>query len=166
MTTFFHGSYMEVDRPKTDAGRRNLDFGRGFYVTNLRSQAERWAVIVGGRYNDDDSGVVSMYEIDERALEQYRVLRFDTYDIKWLDFVVANRQGEDAAQGYDAVEGGVANDQVIDTVEDYEMGRITAEQALDQLRFKKPNHQLCIRTQEIIDLHMRFVTSYNVNEEE
>ena len=33
---------------------------------------------------------------------------------------------EDAAKGYDAVEGGVANDQVIDTVEDYEMGRITA----------------------------------------
>ena len=100
MSTLYHGSNLEVKTPRTDAGRRNLDF------------------------------------------------------------VVANRQGEDAAKGYDAVEGGVANDQVIDTVEDYEMGRITAEQALDQLRFKKPNHQLCIRNQEIIDKYLHFTRSY------
>ena len=93
------------------------------------------------------------------------MLQFPVYDISWLDFVVANRQGEDVAEGYDAVEGGVANDQVIDTVEDYEMGRITAEQALDQLRFKKPNHQLCIRNQEIIDKHLHFTGSYIIKDQ-
>lgn len=39
----FHGSYTKVDNPTVNAGRRNLDFGVGFYVTNLRSQAEKWA---------------------------------------------------------------------------------------------------------------------------
>ena len=128
MSTLYHGSSIEVKTPRTDAGRRNLDFGRGFYVTNLKLQAEKWAVVVGGRHNDED-------------------------------------EGEDAAEGYDAVEGGVANDQVIDTVEDYEMGRITAEQALDQLRFKKPNHQLCIRNQEIIDKHLHFTGSYIIKDQ-
>lgn len=62
---------------------------------------------------------------------------------------------------YDVIEGGVANDNVIDTVEDYENGRLTAEQALGQLRYKEVNHQLCIRNQEIIDKHLHFLNSYN-----
>lgn len=52
---------------------------------------------------------------------------------------------------YDIVEGGVANDNVIDTVEDYENSIIAAEQALGQLRYKRVNHQICILNQEIID---------------
>jgi len=38
---------------------------------------------------------------------------------------------------YDIVEGGVANDNVIDTVEDYENGIITAEQALGQCAIRR-----------------------------
>ena len=166
MITLYHGSYIEVTSPRANVGRRNLDFGRGFYVTTLKEQAEKWAIIIGGRHNDEDWGIVNEYEFDEDTLTQYKVLRFPTYDIQWLDFVVANRQGKEATQGYDAVEGGVANDQVIDTVEDYEMGRITAEQALDQLRFKKPNHQLCIRNQEILDKHLHYRRSYIIKDED
>ena len=164
--TLYHGSYTMVKTPLANAGRRNLDFGKGFYVTNLKSQAEKWALVVGGRRNDNDEGVVSVYEFDESVMASYNVLRFPDDDIEWLDFVIANRNGEDAAKGYDAVEGGVANDQVIDTIEDYEMGRITAEQALAQLRFKKPNHQLCIRNQEILDKHLHFRESYIIKDED
>lgn len=166
MSVLYHGSYTKVEAPRTDAGRKNLDFGRGFYLTNLQSQAEKWAVIIGGRHNDDDWGIVNEYEFDLDALAQYNVLRFPSYDMKWLEFVVNNRHGEDAAEGYDAIEGGVANDQVIDTIEDYENGRITAEQALDQLRFKKPNHQLCIRNQDILDKHLHFTQSYIIKDED
>lgn len=164
MSKLYHGSYVKVDLPSISLGRRNLDFGRGFYVTNLKIQAEKWAVIVGGRHNDDDWGIVNEYDFDEGILQSYNILSFPTYDMEWLNFVVRNRRGEDVAEGYDAIEGGVANDQVIDTIEDYENGRITAEQALDQLRFKKPNHQLCIRNQELIDLHLHFCNSYIVKD--
>lgn len=58
---------------------------------------------------------------------------------------------------YDIIEGGVANDQVIDTVEDYFAGRITAEQAIGQLKFAKPTHQMCIRTQDIVDRYLHFI---------
>ncbi|MGM9717332.1 MAG: DUF3990 domain-containing protein, partial [Prevotella sp.] len=57
------------------------------------------------------------------------------------------------------IEGGVANDRVIDTVEDYMIGRITAEQALGQLKYAKPNHQICILNQEIIDKYLKFIGS-------
>lgn len=65
---------------------------------------------------------------------------------------------------YDIVEGGVANDNVIDTVEDYENGIITAEQALGQLRYKKVNHQICILNQRIIDNYLTFLQSETVEE--
>lgn len=61
------------------------------------------------------------------------------------------------ASEFDAVEGGVANDNVIDTVEDYEKGVITAEQALGQLRYKEVNHQLCILNQTVIDKYLIFI---------
>lgn len=60
---------------------------------------------------------------------------------------------------YDLVEGGVANDNVIDTVEDYENGIITAEQALGQLRYKAVNHQICILNQEIVDKYLAYISS-------
>ena len=69
----------------------------------------------------------------------------------------SGRRGEEPWKGYDIIEGGVANDQVIDTVEDYYAGRITSEQALGQLRFAKPTHQMCIRRQTIIDRCLRFI---------
>lgn len=58
---------------------------------------------------------------------------------------------------YDVVEGGVANDNVIDTVEDYEKGIITAEQALGQLRYKSINHQICILSQTVIDNYLTYI---------
>ena len=60
----------------------------------------------------------------------------------------------------------MANDNVIDTVEDYEKGVITAEQALGQLQYKKVNHQLCILNQSVIDNYLLFVSSYALESEE
>ena len=67
---------------------------------------------------------------------------------------------------YDMVEGGVANDNVIDTVEDYENGIITAEQALGQLKYKAVNHQICILKQDIVDKYLSFVSSETLNAED
>ena len=138
MTTLYDGLYVSVPSPLTGVGRRELDFGPSFYVTNLHEQAERWARRVG---------VI-------RAADQ-----------QWLDFVVSSRRGEEPWREYDIIEGGVANDQVIDTVEDYYADRITAEQAIGQLRFAKPTHQMCIRRQDIVDLCLHFVGTETVAEE-
>ena len=73
--------------------------------------------------------------------------------------MIDSRKGGRRQLGYDVVEGGVANDNVIDAVEDYENGIITADQALGQLAYKKVNHQICIHSQTIIDECVQFVGS-------
>lgn len=94
----------------------------------------------------------------------FRVKVFDSYDLEWLEYVIDCRRGGDMQKQYDIVEGGVANDNVIDTIEDYENGIITTEQALGQLRYKRVNHQICILNQEIIDKYLTFNNSEIVPE--
>ena len=156
MRTLYHGSWTVVDRPQAALGRRNLDFGRGFYLSGLRSQAERWARLVTERKTRAGTPQLNVYRFDDDAARSCRWLRFEAYDLAWLDFVVACRAGKDVWKQYDIVEGGVANDNVIDTVEDYTMGIITAEQALGQLRYKAVNHQLCIIGQSTLERCLRF----------
>lgn len=161
----YHGSYIEVTKPLAQLGRRNLDFGNGFYTTRIKSQAQKWAVLVSSRKGRNFSSIIRVYDLNEELLESQNYVnkKFLNYDMEWLEFVVSCRQGKDETN-YDIVEGGVANDQVIDTVEDYENGRITAEQALDQLRYLKPNNQICIRNQQIINSCLRFVRSEVVSQ--
>ena len=35
----FHGTTLIVETPLVGVGRKNLDFGEGFYLTNIRQQA-------------------------------------------------------------------------------------------------------------------------------
>jgi len=158
MITVYQGSIIEVENPLVALGRPNLDFGQGFYVTNLREQAERWATRIATRRMEKP--MLNVYDFNVDAAKQnYRYLEFDSYDKAWLNFIVANRMGKMEWKDYDVVEGGVANDNVIDTVEDYIRGRMSAEAALVELSKHRPNNQFCILNQEIIDLHLHFVES-------
>lgn len=159
----FHGSYMEVRYPQTSKGRLNVDFGQGFYLTTLQQQAEKWSKVIAIRRGPSFSPIVNVFDLDESVFEnqEYKIKIFKSYDLEWLNYVVDCRRGGILQNDYDIIEGGVANDNVIDTVEDYENGRITAEQALGQLAYKPVNQQICIRNQRIIDENLHFVLSYN-----
>ena len=154
---------MEIQQPLAKAGRRNLDFGQGFYLTKIKEQAEAWATIIASRKGRNVKPVVSVFQFNEEhaKMDGSRFRIFPAYDLDWLNYVVDCRQGKDCSLEYDIVEGGVANDNVIDTVEDYEKGIITAEQALGQLQYKKVNHQICILNQSIIDDYLEFIESYS-----
>ena len=168
MKTLYHGSYTEVSAPLAKVGRHNLDFGQGFYLTSLKQQAENWAAIVSSRRGRNAVGKVSVFRFNESQAiaDGVRFKRFEVYDIEWLDYVVDCRRGKNVWAEYDIVEGGVANDNVIDTVEDYEKGVITAEQALGQLRYKSVNHQICILSQQVIDNYLEFVECVTLQLEE
>lgn len=161
MITLYHGTYLSIPKPLAKVGRKNLDFGPGFYLTQIESQARDWATIIASRKGRETRAVVNIYNFDyDNAIENNVKFKiFNEYNIEWLDYVVNCRKGKDVSSIFDVVEGGVANDNVIDTVEDYEKGIITAEQALGQLRYKKVNHQICILNQEVIDKYLSFVDS-------
>lgn len=153
----YHGSYAEVKRPLVRVGRMYLDFGQGFYVTNIEEQARRWAKRVCIIRNEN-TPVLNVYDLDIEGINSagYKILRIPEYNKDWLDFIVECRRGGNIWRGYDVVEGGVANDQVIDAVEDYDSGRMTMEQALGQLRLARPTNQICIHKQEIVDCFLQF----------
>lgn len=157
----YHGSISIIDRPIANAGRDRLDFGKGFYVTDIQSQAEIWAQRMSRIKNMP--GIINVYELDVEEIKlgtSYK--HFEHYDNEWLQYIVANRTGNTAIEKYDVIEGGVANDRVIDTVEAYIANLMTLETALKELSRHQPNNQLCICSQAVIDEHLKFIESYKI----
>ena len=127
----YHGSYTSVQTLEIIKGKFTKDFGEGFYCTELKRQAEKWA----RRY---DTPVVSIYEY--KPLEELNILCFDDMTDEWLDFIVACRSGK--PHDYDIVIGAMANDQIYNYVADFMNGILTREQFWIMAKFKYPTHQI------------------------
>ena len=142
----FHGSTVIVNSPLVGVGRRNLDFGKGFYVTDLKEQAISWA---SRPSNADKPQVLNIYEFDKDGVlkDNYQYKQFMAYDVEWLEFVVASRKGQPVWQVFDVIEGGIANDRIFNTIE-------------------QPNNQICILNQKVADNYLHFIEFNIVNEEE
>ena len=163
MLEVYHGSTVAVVSPLVLAGRPGLDFGRGFYFTDFKSQAENWAKRSAARLGSE--AVVSVYDYDKaRAEKEFKCLFFPEYDKLWLDFIAGSRSGETPWKEYDVIEGGVADDRVIDTVEAYVSGMMSSERALERLSMFQPNKQICILNQEVAELCLFFKNAYTVKE--
>lgn len=138
----YHGSFVVVNQPDLVHSRKNVDFGKGFYVTHIFKQAEKWC----GRFKRrGKEGVVSRYIFDENANKTLKVLTFNAYTEDWLDFILSCRQEQDNTD-YDLVVGGVANDKVFNTVELYFDGFIDKAEAIKRLQYEKLNLQIAFRT--------------------
>ncbi len=160
----YHGSLQIVEQPLVDVGRSDLDFGQGFYTTDLKDQAEKWAKTLQSRKRSAKVAYINVYYFDTIAFESsnFKVLRFENYDIGWLNFICQSRRGKKPWEGYDFIEGGIANDSVIDTVEAYMTGIMDADTALGRLTFHKPNNQICILNQDIVDRFITFKESIEI----
>ena len=109
----YHGGTEPIEHPLVSAGRPGLDFGQGFYVTAMREQAELWADRMARRRKADK--ILSVYTLDMGALrKKYSYLFFPKYDSDWLNFIANSRTGKRPWTNYDCIEGGIANDRVID----------------------------------------------------
>lgn len=86
---------------------------------------------------------------DENREAELKMLKFDLYSEDWLDFILNCRNGKDATD-YNLVVGGVANDKVFNTVELFFDGLIGRTEAINRLRYEKPNLQICFRTEKAL----------------
>ena len=151
----YHGGTETIENPICKFGRKNLDFGQGFYVTNLREQAVTWANNMAR--NRKMPAVLNRYRLDREAiLQNARCKIFKAYDKEWLEFIVGNRTGQELAKDYDYVEGGVANDRVVDTVNLYIAGLMELSTALRELSKHQPNNQICILSQDLINKYLKY----------
>ena len=153
----YHSSNMIVDKPDTSHSRDYLDFGRGFYLTTIYEQAEKYAQRFKRR---GQQAWLNTYELLDNT-EQWNVKRFDAYDKQWLDFVSRCRAGEDVGD-YDMVIGGIANDRVIITLDRYFAGEISQDETLGMLRFEKPNIQYCIRSVRMLNDCLTYIDSKQI----
>ena len=150
----YHSSNISVERPDTAHSRDFLDFGKGFYLTTLHDQAVKYAQRFIRR---QQKAWLNSYEFSFNP-SKWKVLQFESYDKEWLDFVSICRAGEDVSD-YDIVIGGIANDKVIQTLDRYFEGELSAEETLGLLKYEKPNNQYCIRSQKMLDECLKHIES-------
>lgn len=158
----YHAGTDIVDFPDCKRGRINLDFGQGFYVTDIYDQAYNFALAKSR--DRKQPPLINSYLLNRKAIiEEAKVKIFNSYGEEWLDFIVACRSGKNIWKNYDYVEGGVADDRVIDTINMYLQGFISKDRALRNLRYLKPNNQICILSQDMLDRHLKFVDCLNIS---
>ena len=145
----YHGSNVEVISPKIIVSNRNLDFGVGFYTTSNLEQAKRWAYLQTIR-RKKGTPIVTYYGFDENDTKALRILRFDSPNKEWLNFVADNRKGIYSGKKYDIVIGPVANDNTMPVIND--SGNISEEIALVLLMPQKLSDQYAFLTERSLEL--------------
>jgi len=154
----YHTSTIEIPKPDILHSRKGLDFGIGFYCTVLLDQAKAY----GQRFTFKGlTPILNEYELDENYHEA-KLKRFERYDEEWLDFIVTNRRMSPVTIQYDIIEGGVADDKIFRTIDLFLSGDIPKSEALKRLKYERPNHQICFKTQNAIDRYLKFISSYNL----
>lgn len=144
----WHGSWLKIEEIDLTMCEPRKDFGRGFYVTNLRQQAEVWAARKAREHHAGP--IVTEFNFFESAFSDrdFKTLRFNGYNDDWLDFVALNRNlaSPVPAHDYDIVEGPVADDKVATRITAYMRGDISREEFLREITHEKPSHQICFCT--------------------
>lgn len=130
----YHTSRSEVRSPDIRMGRKNADFGPGFYLTPDMEFAYRW----GG-----EGAVVNEYELDLSGLRVHSFSR----TVEWFGYILQNRRGEDGLSA-DVVTGPIANDTIFDTLGIISSGFISAEDALKLLQIGPEYTQVALKTEK------------------
>jgi hypothetical protein len=117
----YHGSNQIIRQPNLLKGRKFLDFGSGFYLSDEKKQAENRAKSTVLLF-EDGAPTVNVFEWKKDMDTGLTILHFPTANIEWIDFVLANRQGDMFVKQYDIVIGPTADDQIILVVEQYLAG--------------------------------------------
>lgn len=123
----------EVDLSKS---RPYKDFGRAFYLSADKNQAEEMAhfkVMIGGGIER-----VTVFEFDETDIAELKVKRFEGYTKEWAEFVYNNRDENLVFHhDYDLVYGPIANDTVGVQIRDLRERKISLDTFLKNLEYHK-----------------------------
>ena len=126
----YHGGTDIIEKPKIRSQSMGRDFGMGFYCTDIRDQAEKWA-LRQGRVRKQIA-FLNMYEFDaDWGQCNLNFKSFNDYSIEWLELVVSCRKNPQNIHGFDVVFGKIANDDVGETVQAVINGLMPMDFALE-----------------------------------
>lgn len=158
----YHGSNMDIKEINLAMCRPYKDFGRGFYLTVIKEQAEKMARRVARLYGG--TPVVNVYEIDDGLMDDANmsIKDFGTETSEeWARFVRNNRNKKftdfsdpkcNFDDKYDIVIGPIANDDMALLFRQFENGMITFESMLKGMIYKETTNQYSFHTEKAIRL--------------
>lgn len=130
----YHVSKKEIRVPDIYFGRKNADFGQGFYLSPDQEFSYRWAA---------DDSVMNVYELDTADLEICRFARSP----EWFDYIYQNRRAHDTLAA-DVVIGPIANDTIFDTLGIISSGLLKPSDALGVLKIGPEYIQVAIKSEK------------------
>lgn len=149
----YHGSNQPILKIDLAKGRERKDFGKGFYTTHLRKQAEYWSVRVANRYGGVPNVTEFEFDFDGALADGLNVKIFEQPDEEWALFVMANRRetAECFRHDYDIVIGPVANDKMARLFGLYDMEIIDLNAVVAGLVYKDLNSQYFFATERSLN---------------
>lgn len=131
----YHVSAKEIREPDIHYGRKNADFGQGFYLSPDREFSCRWAAL---------DSVINIFELDTCGLE---ICRF-TRSAEWFDYIFKNRRANDTRPDADVVIGPIANDTIYDTLGIISSGFLKPADALGLLKIGPEYMQVAVKSEK------------------
>jgi len=153
----YHVSFFRIPEPDIRRGRKNADFGQGFYLTPDPGFARRWA-----RGSKDSETFVNCYELSEEGLRVQYLER----DEAWFTYIDSNRHLKpELYPEADVIIGPVANDILYDVMGIITSGFLSREEALALLRLGPVYTQAVIKTEKAVR-HLLFLKAETLSAEE
>lgn len=143
----YHTSDREIREPDIHHGRKNADFGWGFYLSPDRDFTYRWA---------RENAVVNEYELDDSGLDVHVFSR----DADWFGYIFNNRRAKDGLTA-DVVMGPIANDTIFDTLGILSSGYLRPEDATRLLMIGPEYVQVAIKTEKAL-CQLRWIRSERI----
>lgn len=149
----YHGSNVAIDEVDLLRCKPYKDFGRGFYLTDIKSQAEDMA-LRRVKLAKTGTPTITSFEFDETLLDSHslKVMVFPNVSVEWAKFVLGNRDIEHSgfSHDYDIVVGPVADDTVAFQLRRHLLGVISLEDLVKELEYKGLNRQYFFGTEQAI----------------
>lgn len=149
----YHGTCFDFDKIDLSKSHNRRDFGKGFYTTVLENQSKEWGYRLSLR---DKTDKYYIYVYQFVITPDLKIKRFDSLNEEWLEFIKENRVKGGICHDYDVVIGAVADDNTMETVQLYLSGTLTADEAINRLKYFKPNNQVSFHTSNAIS-HLKLI---------
>ena len=135
----YHTGFKIIKSPDIHYGRKNADFGQGFYMTSDYEFSCRWA-----KEREGEAPIVNTYELDTTGLQIHRFSR----DLDWFTYIFRNRRNQPDSLDADVIIGPIANDTIYDTMGIITSGYLKDEEALQLLLLGPEYHQIVLKTEK------------------
>ena len=150
----YHGSNMAIDRIDLGKCRPYKDFGKGFYLTDIRHQAERMAARTVKMFKGVPTLTTFEFDLEKAVTIGLKIKIFNAPDEEWARFVMSNRDinVSQPCHDYDIVIGPVADDTIARLLRMFTENFISEEQLVKELTFSQVTSQYFFHTEAAIKI--------------